>query len=325
MSIAKDGDREAAQWVERMSVPTPAPDVARSFDAWIASHPDHAERFGRMQALWESEAFVRALSRSAWQRSRPDLLRTLLGWLTRPLVLPAAGAFACMIIAGLLALHSITTQSFRVAPGPAQRIALADGTRIVLSGGSRLDVRMAPWSRRATLAQGQAFFDVAHERFRRFAITSGRTSIDVLGTAFEVDREAADVVSVRVYRGLVGIESGEGAWRARAGTAIRVTGQTGKQLAAPRGDGPDWLEGWYEIEGMPMRLLVAQLNRFSARPVKLADPRIGDIPVSGRFRISETQMVLDALAATHDLRWRRDGQGYLLGEVAQLKHKSNNQ
>jgi transmembrane sensor len=322
VNSAKNRDDEAAGWVERMNAPAPAPDVARAFDTWIAADPDHAERFGKMQLLWGSDAFVQALGRTAWQRPRQNPLHGFIAWLTRPLVLPAAGALACTAIAGVVALQSVTTETYSVAPGPAQRIALADGTRIVLSGGSRLEVRMAPWSRSATLARGQAFFDVAHERFRRFAIASGTTSINVLGTAFDVDREASDVVSVRVYRGLVGVESGNGGnWRAPAGTAIRVAGNKGAQLPGPRGSAPEWLDGWYETEGAPMAALVEQLNRFSAKPIALADPAIGRIRVSGRFRISETRMVLDALAATHDLRWREGDRSYRLASLKSVMLK----
>jgi transmembrane sensor len=320
VTIARQIDRDAASWVERLSAPTP--DMARAFDSWIAADPAHAESFGRMQALWGSEAFVQALGEVAWQRPRPHPIREKLQILAilvrRPLVL-GGGVLACASLAAALLLHSITTQVFSIAPGPARRIALADGTQVVLSGGGRLEVRMTPWSRGAELAQGEAFFDVAHEGFRRFSVASGETRIEVLGTAFDVDRQDSKAVTVRVYRGLVGIESSDGSsWRAPAGTAIRITGNRGQQLAAPFGNTPEWPAGWYETEGMSMRALIDQTNRFSPRPIRLADAELGTLPVSGRFRIAEPRMVLDALAATHELHWREDAQGYVLGRPAKV-------
>lgn len=315
MTGASRIDREAASWVERMSAPTP--DMARTFDSWIGADPAHAESFGRMQALWGSEAFVHALGEVAWQRPRPHPIREAVHRLTafvrRPLVLGGSGALACAGLAAVLLLQSISNQTFNVTPGVPRQIALADGTRIVLSGGGRLEVRMTPWSREARLAQGEAFFDVAHEGFRRFSVASGETRIEVLGTAFDVDRQAADVVTVQVYRGLVGIESADGSnWRAPAGTAIRIAGNRGRQRAASYGDAPGWLAGWYETDDAQMRALIDQLNRFSPKPIRLADAGLGDLPVSGRFRIAEPRMVLDALAATHDLRWREDAGAFVL-------------
>lgn len=43
-----------------------SPDLARAFDTWIAADPNYGERFGRMQALWESDAFIHALSACSW-------------------------------------------------------------------------------------------------------------------------------------------------------------------------------------------------------------------------------------------------------------------
>jgi transmembrane sensor len=258
MTMAQQQDREAAFWVERMSGPAPAPDVARAFDTWIMADPDNVARFGRMRALWESDAIVQALSEVAWQRPRPHPVREALDWmiafLRRPLTLGAGAALACAVAAALLLPRVIVDRSFEARPGPVQRIALADGTQVTLSGGSRLTVHITPWSRSATLEKGEAFFDVAHERWRRFAVASAGKQILVLGTAFDVDRQGGDAVAVRVYRGLVGVEAADGsAWRLPAGTAIRIVGNRGRRLPAPFGDAPGWLGGWYETEEAPMQ------------------------------------------------------------------------
>lgn len=87
------------------------------------------------------------------------------------------------------------------------RSELTDGSMIELSGGAVIEARENSGHRVALdLGLGQARFDVRPGGPRRWSIEAGFVTVDVLGTAFTVDR-GSDVVTVAVERGQVRLSS----------------------------------------------------------------------------------------------------------------------
>ena len=56
-----------------------------------------------------------------------------------------------------------------------------------------------------------------------------------------------------------------------------------------------------EYERTPLSAVVAEANRDSATSIRLADPVIGALRVSGRFRVDNADQVADRLAILFDL------------------------
>ena len=323
MSRQKRVDQNTALWLERMSGGGEcSPDQARDFDAWVMTDGRHAEDYGQMRALWESDALVVALAETAWHRDAPpsfwakvqNSLKEIGRRLAqRPWAVMACGLALMAVPAGALVMHSITVEKYQSIPGQMRQIVLADGSRLTVHGNSLLEVRMTPWSRTVTLERGEVYFDVAHEGWRQFSVKGGQADVTVLGTAFDVDRRASGAVLVRVYRGKVGVESERGdRWVLPAGVGIGVLDGRMRRLDVQPGSGPDWVNGWFETSEAPLRTLIEQMNRFSIRPVRLADEALAKLTISGRFYVKEPEKVLDALSATHDMKWNDKGDGYIL-------------
>lgn len=156
-------------------------------------------------------------------------------------------------VSGPQAPHVPEVQSAGAQPFPSQLSAADDALHLQLADGSevwlhdaRAQVRVdevTPARVALELQAGQARFDVQHREDRRFRVRSGSVTVEVLGTAFELQREAART-RVIVLRGRVGVEwpggrtelaAGEAGWfprtddaRSRSGTARR-----GARAAAP--------------------------------------------------------------------------------------------
>ncbi|MFO0685673.1 MAG: FecR family protein [Sandaracinus sp.] len=140
-------------------------------------------------------------------------------------------AAAALVAVGVLAMPR--------APGPlrlpdgaeargvlaASRTTLDDGSVITLADAARLEVlENAGDHVRFWLHEGRAHFDVVPGGPRRWAIESGGVTVEVLGTAFEVDRTEG-AVEVAVDRGSVlvrGPTAPGGMQRLRAGESITV-------------------------------------------------------------------------------------------------------
>jgi transmembrane sensor len=313
-------DWQAAQWVERMSRPVLDSAAAADFDRWILRDPRHVESYARLSALWQSGGLEAALGDEAVPLSpsnddevepEPASPWSRRSWLR---VVPAVAAFCMIAVLGVAGQGLLVKESaFSTGHGQTRIVALQDGSTVRMDAETRISVRITPWSREVVLERGEAFFDVAHERLRRFAVDAGSARISVLGTAFDVDRIDGDTRVIQVYRGLVSVDAGTGRqWRLPAGSGLELSGERVRSLTRVEGDAPDWTEGWLEANEMPVSQLVQKLNRVSRHRVDLADPALGDLLVTGRFRTDDAQSMLDAVAAIHDLDWRDAGDRYIL-------------
>ncbi|WP_448663675.1 FecR family protein [Sphingomonas sp. CJ20] len=312
----QDIDGQAARWVDRMRQPVVDAESAGEFDRWIARDSRHIDAYARLSALWQSDGLESALRSVAAtpmpsnddEATQPE--RRAVAWRR---ILGAGAAALCLAIGGVLGTGVLVEEAAFATPRGATRlVALSDGSTIRMNGATRIAVRMTPWSRQVTLEQGEAFFDVAHERLRGFGVDAGGARVSVLGTAFDVDRMDQQTRVVQVYRGLVSVDAGAGRqWRLPAGSGLEVAGDRVRSLRAGAGR-PGWIDGWYEANDTPVWQLVERLNRAAPRPIRLADPALGELMVTGRFQTDRPAAVLEAIAAIHDLHWRQGADGYLL-------------
>lgn len=103
------------------------------------------------------------------------------------------------------------------APGQHRMIALDDGSRIVMNGGTRIAMTSSGQGRQVELAQGEALFRVKHDGERPFSVLVGDTRLVDAGTVFNVVRDG----------GALGVAVAEGEVIYRPGTG---------QIALRRGD-----------------------------------------------------------------------------------------
>lgn len=325
-------ESQAATWAELMNRPVQDARAAAEFDRWISADPRHVESYAEMAALWQSSGLDAALRLSAANRPRARNDNDCRGYrqtqengdsahgatVARTLILPRqAVVFASWILPLLFAIPVVLgilapEQSYTAARGENRAIVLADGSNLHLSGGSRLSVRMTPWAREVRMETGEAYFDVAHERFRSFSVDAGSASITVLGTAFDVDMMAEGTREVRVYRGFVKVEARGTRWRLPAGSGLSVSKDGVQRFDNVQGARPGWIDGWFDAQDTALARLLDRINRTSDRPVVLADPMLGALRVTGRFRTGETRELLKTLAAVHDLRWEEESSRYIL-------------
>lgn len=293
---------EAAAWIDRLNQPAFDAAAGPDFDAWMAAAPRHREVFADLQALWQSGDLVEALGQAgapvaaSATPARAGWFRTL-----RRAAPPLAAACAMLVALALLSPWWFTS-TYRTGAGTGRAVVLADGSRVDLSGDTELRVRILPWRRDAELVRGEAFFDVRHEKARAFRVSSGTTSVRVLGTAFNVDRQSPTRTAVAVYRGAVEVGvAGEPELVLRKGDGARVV--DGHVTAQPRlaGSAPEWKSGWFEASDIPLGVLVEKVQRYSTRPIVLQDRALLALPISGRFHVSDTAQVLRAMQAAYNV------------------------
>jgi transmembrane sensor len=297
---------EAADWVDRLDELSSA--ERQELTAWLEASPMHAAAFASLRRNLRDPALLAAI----------DRVRDGDESLAAPSIAPIIARTAPrtqrwgLIAAGLIALAAGSTLTARLlwtsrteapielatAIGARSDYALSDASVIHLNADSQATVVYGKAARDVRLHKGDAMFDVAKNANRPFNVMAGDTKVTAVGTTFEVDR-VSDAVEVRVFEGAVRVS--------RANAAPRLVGKgewlllaSDRKVTAGR-FAPEtyqgWRSDWLDAEQMPLKYVVARLNRYTADQVVLSEGAIGDLKVTGRFRLDQTHNALAMISA----------------------------
>lgn len=298
-------DAAAAEWLVRRGDAAHASADDEEFYAWLEADPRHGETY---------DALARTLEDVGELKELADLPRPRRHWLRR---LAPAGAMALAAALALIVFApnfaSAPTNSFATEVGQTRVVSLADGSTVTLGADSHIDVRFEDRERRVVLASGEAFFEVAHDESRPFFVEAGGTLVRVVGTKFDVHR-GVEGVRVSVQEGRVEVRDARAV--TLSGPAVRVltAGQrTDVQerptyiaiasvpppvepvTVAPPGS---WRDGRLAYDDARLEEVVADINRYYAPGVRLANPATNEVRVTASFRVNEIPAFLDALGET---------------------------
>jgi transmembrane sensor len=158
---------------------------------------------------------------------------------------------------------------------------------------------------------------VTHDPQRPFVVDVGPdTRVTALGTRFQVrteDKGAAVTLlegSVRVERGRESrvLEVGEQALLAAAG-GIDVH-------AVDLEETTSWSRGWMVFRGQSLRYVVDEVNRYAERKIRIADPALTGLQLSGNFYLGDSASMVAAMSVVLPLAVERDGKTYVLHPAA---------
>lgn len=293
---------QAAAWFLRLNEPGCSDEERRSFDAWLGASSRHAEEYRRIRQLWQRLDGLSGGRPGSARRSRAG----------------RAAAFVALLALGIgLAVGQrwnlsggAAEQTFATAVGEIKRLRLADGTAVDLNADSRLVVAFDRDARRIRVERGEAVFAVAADAARPFEVRAGAGVLRDIGTTFDVAL-AGERVVVGVVEGAVEVRLAGSDAIATLGGGERIA-YSPAGLGRPEGFDGDaataWRGGRFVFRETPLDAVAAQLNRYHARPVVLADAGLARLRVSGAFNIADRDGLLKALEALYPLR-REESQG----------------
>lgn len=182
---------------------------------------------------------------------------------------------------------------------PADRrttVELADGSRVELDTGTRLTVSRHLRSRRVALHAGRALFDVQPSTWRPFTVDAGATQVRVLGTAFDVRRQA-DEVTVTVLRGRVAVIGTDGlAASLAADDQVRAhAGQLDGTARVNSAHATAWRQGQMVFQRTPLPEVLDEIARYSGKPLRLGEASMARLEVSGVYRTANAEALLALL------------------------------
>ncbi|MGH6615386.1 FecR family protein [Sphingomonas sp.] len=259
-----------------------------AFTEWLAEDPRHAEIYDEIEQadltiepLLSKVTFLEAANDTDLPS---DSLASRWRWWGL-----GGGALAASIAAAIVLVPQGSTSRYEVVTGPGQRqiVTLEAGTQVTLNGSTRMTFdRKDP--RFASLAAGEALFQVQHDSAKPFALEVGESRVEDLGTVFNVVRDAGEV-RVAVAEGKVLYKSQKEAIPLQAGQALLDPSSAGaiRVTRAPIASVGAWQKGRLVYTGEPLSQVAADLGRALGIRITVA-PDIAGRPFSGAIAIDGT-------------------------------------
>lgn len=309
-------ERVAAEWVLRQGHGL-TPEQERDLARWLAEDPSHAP------LLAEMEETSRLLDGMKFQQRAPAVTAANPPPVTRRWFLRAAGVAAAAVL-GLAAWQLAKSRpvvDYAVASatslGEFRRLALPDGSVVLLNTDTAVEVTYDQRIRRVQLLHGQAFFEVAKNPARPFIVQAGRVAVRAVGTAFEVRRRdtALDVlVTEGRVRVLGDFPAGPSAGTGEMDLGPELVVGHRAQLALDADQAPRasamvvstvepralrtavaWQEGRLEFFDQPLAEVVAEFNRYNRRKIVIADPGLAAQRFGGAFASHQVEPFIELL------------------------------
>ena len=237
----------------------------------------------------------------------------------RRLVVSGAAALALLVAGFLFQMRPIAPPTARpTAPAfvtATARQVLPDGSIVELKEAARITTDYTGPMRRVVLQQGEAHFEVAKNPLRPFVVIARGVEVRAVGTAFAVALSQTNV-GVLVTEGRVAVDSlplGAGV----ASAVVVGAGQcvTVETVRAPRAisavtpvEAHDlaerlaWRVPTLELNFTPLEAVLTVVNAHSTARVRLAEPALGSLQLSGSLRANNLPVLLQILESSYGVR-----------------------
>ncbi len=298
----------ASYWFVRHDAGSMTAEDQLAFDAWLVVSEVHRRAYDQTGSMWTD--FEKSADEGELRALRVAALAT-----TPALnVWPRAAAVAAgvliavtgIVVLTLNRLHSLeasaqlrgTSGQYVTEHNQRSTVRLPDGTLVTMNLDTAFDTDFAAGQRLVRLIKGQAFFDVAKDQHRPFIVAAADRNIQALGTQFDV-RLDANRVEVVLLEGRVSVDRSDRSLldknkRERAHEELepnqRLVATVGKPASISginAAQATSWREGWIVFQDETVEQAIAELNRYSDRPIVTTDEAVKRLRLSGVFRIGE--------------------------------------
>ncbi|WP_294235567.1 FecR domain-containing protein [uncultured Sphingomonas sp.] len=316
-------DDDAIAWCLRLHEAPLSPEDQQAFSAWLAADPVHSERFERARGMWsglDDLALAPELLALRRQALGAVQLAGARRWSVRhvPMIGWMAAAAVVLLVVGLAVMLHAPSRYYETGIGERRTVILADGSTMMLDADTGVRVRFTEDRRELTLDHGRASFKVAKNPLRPFAVTSGKSMVVAVGTAFSIER-LSDQVRVALYEGRVAVLRNAAEGPAPQFATVRGTRETAEQALTPgqelivSTDTPlatlrnaavsDRLEGGQlSFADEPLLIAVQRVNRYNIGKPIVVTPEASDIRISGVFNAGDIDAFLQGVVAAFPVR-----------------------
>lgn len=300
-----------------------SPAEASAVATWLAASEDHQAIWEALSTTWATaQPAVPVDTEAAWQKVSARLVEPEVQE-TPPsrvfFVIRAAAVILVLVSFSILFFSKRETELpwlSAVSQDETLHVRLPDGSLVTLNAHSTLSYspKFAE-GKRETRLTGEAFFDVQRDPAHPFTIQAGPTTVEVLGTSFNVRSLPAEVL-VEVETGLVALrnDSTQEQLKLPAGAGGAWQKSTGRltSLESIGGNDQFWRTRKLKYQAVPLTEVASELERLFGLELIFGFDGAEKCLFSGKFRGEQPEGILEVIATTFNLTLEKDGTKYKL-------------
>lgn len=300
--------RRAVEWHIRLR--DGDDDLWDSFSTWLAEDERHAAAYDAVERLDHAlePLLPDVVFREAANDADADVSvrrRTRKFWV--------GGMVAASVAAAILVAPQLASSRYEIATGPGMRqtVVLDPATRVTLNGSTRMTFDRHD-SRFASLAKGEALFQVRHDGKKPFRLEVGGSEIENAGTVFNVVRDDDDV-RVAVAKGKIIYNPRSAAIAVRPGEQLldRADAEPLVTRVPPETIG-SWKTGRLIYTNAALSQVAADLGRSLGVSIAVA-PKLEARAFSGTIALDGTgPRQLDRLGPALNVDFASEGTGWVM-------------
>ena len=326
--------KEAADWILAAQERALTKRERRQLAEWLRSSPANVREYLEAVAVWndmaridsDGQIDVDALSSTDGVVPFPAPSPFAASFTTRRSRLVRISAIAAAVVIALAAgvltwqLDAPNPKTVSTELGEQRSVALDDGSIVYLNTQSRVRIHHGERRRFLELVAGEALFTVAEDPARPFVVRVGGAEVRVTGTQFNI-RRRRDSAVVTVVAGTVRIGqvaaapppegiSDPAEENATVDVVEVVAGQQVDIDPAGRAGPPAevsaeriliWTERRLVFDGDPLSVVAEEFNRYNATKLRIGDPEVGNLQLSGVFAANDPASLLEYLETVEAL------------------------
>ncbi|AUW59759.1 hypothetical protein C1T17_18440 [Sphingobium sp. SCG-1] len=290
---ARSLDDEAMGWVVRLTSGDASAEEYDDFRRWRDQGPDHLAALNRARQLWQQLETALPMVQQRQSRSRRRMIA-----FTRNI--PVA---ASLLIGALFGYHYWTVGRFDqvTAVGERRIVALSDGSRLVMSGDTALNVRIGGGMRRIDLARGEILVRARHDMESPFVVHAGEAHFRDVGTVFDVSKKG-DGGRLVVVEGLVEASRDDRRLLVAPGQSVAVNGALGALTAVDAQAETAWANGRLILRNKTLPQMLAALTPYYRRHIVLLKDTTGTPLLNASIDLDHIAEWLTALEQMQGIR-----------------------
>ena len=287
---------------------------AAELDKWLSESEEHRQLYDKYKKAWEvsgeidPEVFGIDIEKE-WIRQRRMSIKSK-GVVNIRSFYPYVAAAAAVLILFFALFSAIGNKTYEYYASTNRDLTMPDGTNIVLKRGSKLifTSKYGKKDRKVTL-EGDAYFNVTHNKELPFVVEAGNFEVIVRGTQFAVSQTKKEVL---VKTGKVEVTTGDKRVIITDNQAVKI--ENNKIVPTEIND-PNylaWETGILKFENATLGEVVDILSDAYGKEVKLEDNSLKNLKITVTFDNQSLSSVVNVIAKTLNLKAEKRGDVYIL-------------
>lgn len=224
-----------------------------------------------------------------------------------PLLFAGGLVYSYLVHHGTLTTDKQVSSSIYAPLGARVSFNLPDGTTGMLNSGSHLIYSLPFTNNRQVKLEGEAWFEVNRDEDHPFEVSTGNSTVKVLGTSFDVSACAAkNYVEIVLQQGKVEFLDNKGDRKVTMLPSERLVFQDGKVCKSVTDPAKyiAWTEGKLVFRSDPMVEVARRIEQWYNVRVELADQKLEKYSFHATFQDDTLEEVLQCLSMTSPITYR---------------------